>query len=146
MSPQVVRFVYRDTPAMVPAGTRPYVVVYDGHCKVCTRMARLLEKWDTRGRIEILPFQDASVADRFPWIPMEAYREAMQLIGPGKTTWAGSQAIDELLGILPAGWMLGWVFRIPLLGRMIDRFYRWFARNRYRLGCGEHCSYHKVAG
>jgi predicted DCC family thiol-disulfide oxidoreductase YuxK len=22
----------------------------------------------------------------------------------------------------------------------VDRFYRWFARNRYRLGCGEHCA------
>jgi predicted DCC family thiol-disulfide oxidoreductase YuxK len=20
-----------------------------------------------------------------------------------------------------------------------DRFYRWFAKNRYRMGCGEHC-------
>ena len=22
-----------------------------------------------------------------------------------------------------------------------DRFYKWFARNRYRLGCGEHCQF-----
>jgi predicted DCC family thiol-disulfide oxidoreductase YuxK len=22
---------------------------------------------------------------------------------------------------------------------LADRFYRWFARNRYRLGCGSHC-------
>jgi predicted DCC family thiol-disulfide oxidoreductase YuxK len=25
-----------------------------------------------------------------------------------------------------------------------DKFYRWFARNRYRLGCGEHCAYRPV--
>jgi predicted DCC family thiol-disulfide oxidoreductase YuxK len=23
---------------------------------------------------------------------------------------------------------------------LVDKFYRWFARNRYRLGCGDHCS------
>jgi predicted DCC family thiol-disulfide oxidoreductase YuxK len=22
---------------------------------------------------------------------------------------------------------------------LAEKFYRWFARNRYRLGCGEHC-------
>ena len=23
---------------------------------------------------------------------------------------------------------------------LVDRFYRWFARNRYKLGCGVHCA------
>lgn len=118
-----------------------WTVVYDGECAVCGRVARLLETWDRRDEIEIVAFQDPSVPKRFPWIPPAAYRDAMQLIGPDKATFAGSKAIDELLGILPAGWLLGWMFRIPLLGRIIDRGYRWFARNRHRLGCGAHCAY-----
>ena len=58
--------------------------------------------------------------------------------------WAagqGAEAIDQTLRILPFGAALGWVFRLPFAGRILDRFYRWFARNRYRLGCGEHCQY-----
>ena len=29
-----------------------------------------------------------------------------------------------------------------LLARpLAERFYRWFARNRYKFGCGEHCQF-----
>jgi len=27
---------------------------------------------------------------------------------------------------------------------LAERFYRWFARNRYRLGCGEHCQFREL--
>lgn len=121
---------------------RAWTVVYDGQCNVCGKVVRLLRGWDRQGELEIVPFQEPSVPGRFPWIPEAAYREALQLIGPGNQTWAGAAAIEQLLGILPAGWLLGWAFRVPLLGALIGRFYRWFARNRYRLGCSDHCSLH----
>ena len=53
-----------------------------------------------------------------------------------RTKW---EAIEELLNILPRGRLISWVFKIPLVRGFADRFYRWFARNRYKLGCGEHC-------
>ena len=34
-----------------------------------------------------------------------------------------------------------WIFSIPFVRPLAERFYRWFARNRYRLGCGEHCQF-----
>ena len=64
----------------------------------------------------------------------------MQLVGPGGRTWQGAAAIEQILEVLPRGELLGWVFRVPFMGALIDRFYRWFARNRYRFGCGEHCA------
>jgi predicted DCC family thiol-disulfide oxidoreductase YuxK len=117
----------------------PWTLVYDGHCDVCARAVRVVERWDRRKQIEALPSQDPSVPARFPWIPAEAYADAMQLIGPGGRTTQGAEAIEELLGILPRGWMLGWIFKLPFVGRLADRLYRWFARNRYRFGCGTHC-------
>jgi predicted DCC family thiol-disulfide oxidoreductase YuxK len=36
--------------------------------------------------------------------------------------------------------LISWMFKIPFVRPLVDRFYRWFARNRYRLGCGEHCA------
>jgi predicted DCC family thiol-disulfide oxidoreductase YuxK len=136
----VVRFVFGGQAAAAIAGTRPWTVVYDGQCKVCGRLVTLLRKWDRRGEIEIVPFQNTTVLDRFPWIPAGAYAEAMQLVGPGGRTWQGGYAIEQLLEILPLGGMLGWVFQVPGFGRLFNRFYRWFARNRYRFGCGEHCA------
>jgi predicted DCC family thiol-disulfide oxidoreductase YuxK len=122
------------------AGTgRPYTCVYDGQCKVCTRLSKVLTKWDRDHRIEIIPSQASGVMARFPWIPSRAYAEALQLIGPGGQTWSGAAAIEKLLDILPKGKLIGWIFKIPFVRAFADRFYKWFARNRYRLGCGEHC-------
>lgn len=135
----VVRFVFGGQEAQGGGAGRPYTVVYDGHCKVCNRLVGLLRAWDRNDEIEIVPSQNTSVYLRFPWIPPEAYVEAMQMIGPGGQTWQGAAAIEQLLKVLPVGGALGWVFRVPFVGALIDRFYRWFARNRYRFGCGEHC-------
>lgn len=120
---------------------RPYTLVYDGHCQVCGRLVRLLRLWDARSKLlEIVPSQWPGLAERFPWIPASAYGESLQLVGPGGQTWQRAAGVEQLLDVLPAGGVFGWVFRIPGTRRLLDRFYRWFARNRYRLGCGEHCS------
>lgn len=140
MTVPVVRFVYDGKAAAGKGQGRPWTVVYDGTCKVCGRLVNLLGQWDRRKRIEAIPSQHAHVAARFPWIPAEAYQQAVQLIGPGGRTWQGADAIDQLLKILPQGWLFGWIFRLPFAGKLLDRFYRWFARNRYKFGCGEHCS------
>ncbi|MDQ6888498.1 MAG: DUF393 domain-containing protein [Gemmatimonadota bacterium] len=118
---------------------RPYVVIYDGQCDVCGRLIRLLARWDTRGQLEMTPFQDPSVQRRYPEIPVGAYRESVQLIGPDGRRWQGAEAVEELLGILPRGWLVGWIFTLPFAGRLADRSYRWFARHRGRFGCSHHC-------
>ena len=118
---------------------RPYTVVFDGNCAVCTRMVNVLPTFDRNSQIEVVPSQDPGVMARFPWIPPKAYADALQLIGPDGRTWQGAAAIEQLLEILPKGKLIAWVFAIPFARRIADRFYRWFARNRYRLGCGEHC-------
>jgi predicted DCC family thiol-disulfide oxidoreductase YuxK len=89
--------------------------------------------------MQVVPSQSPGVQARFPWIPARAYRESLQLIGPGGKTWQGAAALEQLLNILPRGRLVSWVFSIPLVRGAADRFYRWFARNRYKLGCGEHC-------
>ena len=76
----VVRFTIRGEDATEGLG-RPYTCVYDGTCKVCTRLANVLRKWDARHeQLEIVPSQAPGVMARFPWIPAKAYAEALQLI------------------------------------------------------------------
>jgi predicted DCC family thiol-disulfide oxidoreductase YuxK len=134
----VVRFTIAGADTSAGLG-RPYTCVYDGMCKVCTRLANALRKWDRHHAIEVVSSQAPGVVARFPWIPAHAYAEALQLIGPSGRTWQGAAAIEQLLNILPKGKLVGWLFAIPFVRVLADRFYRWFARNRYRLGCGEHC-------
>ena len=134
MTVPVVRFA----PVAAP-GCR-YTVIYDGHCKVCGRMVRVLAKWDGNRELEIIPSQTSGVRERFPWIPARAYVDSMQVIRTRDgRTWQAAAAIEELLRVLPRGRLISWLFKIPFVRPLVDRFSRWFARNRYRLGCGDHC-------
>lgn len=129
----------RDEPCL-PSG-QPYTVVYDGTCTVCGRFVELLRRWDRDRQLEILASRDDCVRVRFPWIPASAFDESVQVIGPGGRTWQGAAAIEQLIDIMPKGRLVTWVFSIPFARPLAERFYRWFARNRYRMGCGDHCQY-----
>jgi predicted DCC family thiol-disulfide oxidoreductase YuxK len=141
MTVSVVRFTVRGEDAVTVLYDRPYTVIFDGACKVCNRLVTVLRKWDRERTLTIVPSQTNGVQARFPWIPARAYAESVQVVGPGGRTWQGASAIEELLRVLPHGGLLAWVFRIPGVRAIAERFYFWFARNRYKLGCGEHCQY-----
>ena len=147
MTVPVVRFTFTSeepatpfAPTIGEAGRR-YTVIYDGHCKVCGRMVRLLTKWDRNQELEIIPSQARGVRARFPWIPQRAYTDSVQVIRTSDgRTWQAAAALEQLLKVLPKGRLLSWLFRIPFMRPLADKLYRWFARNRYRMGCGEHCA------
>ncbi len=122
------------------APSRPYTLLYDGDCRFCARSADLIASWDRGGAVEVIPFQRSGVAERFPHIPPEAFREAMQLVGPGGKTWAGAAAVERLVRLLPGGRPLGCLFALPFARPLADFGYRLVARNRYRLGCRDHCA------
>ncbi|MEO8908917.1 MAG: DUF393 domain-containing protein [Gemmatimonadaceae bacterium] len=147
MTVPVVRFTVagRDPNARPRAATaaetgRRYTVIYDGECKVCGKMVRMLTKWDRYSQLEILRSQAPGVCQRFPWIPERAYQDSVQVVRmmDGKT-WQAAAALEELLKVLPKGRSISWLFRIPFARPLADRFYRWFARNRGHFGCGAHC-------
>lgn len=129
-----------DALAVGAGENRPYVVVYDGNCKVCGRIVKRLRAWDKRGQLEIIPSQRPGVGERFPWLTARNFAESVQLIGPGGETWNGAAAVERVLDLLPKGWLVTWLFSIPFVRPIAERFYRWFARNRYHLGCGDHCT------
>lgn len=137
----VVRFTVKGAPPGEPCAPsgRPYTVVYDGACSVCGRLVKHLRSWDKGEKIEILPSQDFCVRSRFPWIPDRAYLESVQLVGPGGRTWQGAAAIEQVIDLMPQGKLITWIFSIPLVRPLAEKVYRWFARNRHSLGCGEHC-------
>ena len=137
----VVRFVIAGAESDRCIDGCPYTIVYDGTCNVCNKIVKRLKRWDRTPLFEIVPSQQPGVQARYPWIPAQAYRESVQLIGPDGRTWQGAAAVEKILDLLPKGKLLSWVFRIPFVRPLAERFYRWFARNRYKLGCGEHCQY-----
>ena len=117
-----------------------YTVVYDGSCRVCGKIVRGLTKWDRNKQLEIIPSQTPGLDARFPWILANEYSQSLQLIRTlDGTTWQGAASIEQLLEVLPKGKFISWIFSIPFARPVAERAYRWFARNRYRLGCSDHC-------
>jgi predicted DCC family thiol-disulfide oxidoreductase YuxK len=115
-------------------------VIYDGDCGVCSRSVALLTKWDRNHDLDVIPSQAPGVRQRFPWIPARAYVESVQVIRTSDgRTWQAAAALEELLEVLPKGRLISWLFSVPFARPLADKFYKWFARDRYRIGCGEHC-------
>lgn len=145
MTVPVVRFTVAGVQDALDAPTvggpgRAWTVIYDGNCNVCKKLVAMLDRWDRGGRLEVLPSQAPGVRARFPWITQRAFSESVQVVraSDGKT-WQGAAAIEQLLDVLPRGRWISWIFSIPFVRVIAERFYRWFARNRYHMGCGEHC-------
>jgi len=117
-----------------------YAVVYDGNCNVCRKLVTVLERWDSKGELEMMPSETPGLATRFPWIPPQAYVESIQVISCADgTTWQGAAAMERLIDALPKGKLVTWIFSIPFARPLAEKGYRRFARNRYQLGCGDHC-------
>jgi predicted DCC family thiol-disulfide oxidoreductase YuxK len=137
----VVRFTVQGDEVEGIRCTDCYTVIYDGTCVVCGRIVRTLRRLDRRGDLEFLPSQAPGVRARFPWIPDRAFLESVQFVEPDGTTWQGARAVEEILRVLPIARPFSWLFRIPFVRPLAEKFYRWFARNRYKLGCGVHCQF-----
>ena len=116
-----------------------HTLVYDGQCRVCQRGMTAIRSMDRAGAIEIVASQDPGVRARFSAIPAHAFDEAMHLIARDGTIWSGAAAIEEVLRVLPRTRWFAPLFSIPLARGIAARIYRWFARNRHKLGCGDHC-------
>jgi predicted DCC family thiol-disulfide oxidoreductase YuxK len=116
-----------------------HTLVYDGQCRVCSRLVAALEVWDRDHRIEAVPSRTAGIRTRFPQVAPHAFDAAIQLIASDGRTWSGAAALEQALNVLPRGRLIAWMFSVPFARPLADRLYRWFAHNRYRFGCGEHC-------
>lgn len=118
-----------------------YTVIYDGTCRVCTRSVKMLDSWDRNHELEIIPSQAPGTRQRFPWTPAGAYAESVQVIRTSDgRTWQAGAALEELLKVLPKGRSVSWLFKIPFARPLADSLYGWFARNKYKMGCSDHCA------
>jgi len=112
---------------------RAAVLLFDGHCRLCTAGARKLARWARPGAVELASFQDPSVLGRFPDLTRDQCLQAMHLVEPDGHVFGGAEAVVAVL--VTRGWLFAWtrLYYLPGLRWLADRAYRWVARNRYRL-------------
>ena len=125
------RFSYRADPAVpVFPDDRP-VVVFDGHCVLCSRFARFLLRHDRRGRLRLLPAQTPlgqAVYRHYGLDPVAL--ETNLLIAEGRV-WAKGEGTLRILALLGFPWSMFQALRLLPTG-WLNRLYDVIARNRIR--------------
>jgi predicted DCC family thiol-disulfide oxidoreductase YuxK len=119
-------------------------MIYDGDCNFCSLW---VHRWQytTGDHLDYLPFQDPSVAARFPELPRAQFETAVQLVEADGSVYGGAEAIFRALAHHPReGWLLDWYEHSPVFARVTEWGYRLVAGHRgffsalTRLGWGRH--------
>ena len=106
------------------------LLVYDGDCHFCRRW---IARWQnaTGDAISYLPFQNESIAARFPEIPREEFDRAFRLILPDGSVCSGAEAAFRSLA--EAGkerWLLRLYRRFPAFADLAELAYEEVATHR----------------
>ena len=112
------------------------VVLIDGECPMCRKVARRLARVDWLHR---LSFEDASVGgvrERFaPGLDEQTALAAMHVVAPDGSRRAGFDGFLRIARVVPLLWIPGAIGSLPLI-RSLGRFiYRIVAANRTRGRC-----------
>jgi predicted DCC family thiol-disulfide oxidoreductase YuxK len=108
----------------------PVILVYDGECAFCSRLAGWVRRQDRRGRIEVRPNQELGLIERLGLQRAEVER-ASWAVEPGGRKFEGAAGINRALRELGGGWaVLSLLYRVPALRWVEDRYYARVARRR----------------
>lgn len=119
---------------------RADVVLYDGHCRFCTKTVRQLLFWDCQGKLAYLSLHDPEVKRRWPDISHDRLMQEMCLIDQQGNRYWGPEAIRYLTRLLRRLWWAAPFAYFPGSMLLWRPLYRFVARNRYRfLGKMEAC-------
>ena len=108
------------------------LLIFDGHCGICTRFAEWVRERDAAGHVLSLPGQTPGLLQAVGLTKGEVDREAWALDRNGRG-YSGAAAINRTLREIGGGWaLMARAYRIPGVRQCEDAGYRWFARNRGR--------------
>ena len=114
-----------------PSSKPKPLLIYDGQCGFCRRW---IHRWTfvTGDRIDYAPYQE--VAERFPNIAPEHFKQAAHLVEPDGTVYRGAHAILRSTASAPGHGRWLWLYEhVPGVAPAAELGYRVVASNRYLL-------------
>jgi len=113
-------------------GSAKLVVLYDGECGFCARMARILRGLDAFEALELRDFRAESPLERLPPIPGADLERRMHVLGRGGVE-AGFRGLVSVALRVPLLVPLGFLGRFPGAQLLGDRVYDFVAARRQAL-------------
>jgi uncharacterized protein YbjT (DUF2867 family) len=111
---------------------RPLRLLYDGACPICVYEMGRLKKLDRKRRLAYVDIAAPDFDARRFGTTLEAMMGRMHALAPDGRLLIGMDAIRAAYGAIGFGWVLA-PTRLPLVRRLADRAYLWFAANRYAI-------------
>jgi len=111
-----------------PSTANVPLLIFDGDCSFCRLW---IEYWKrlTGGAITYAPYQE--VGERFPQIPAENFKRAVQLILPDGEVLSAAHAVFRSLAYVPGyGWLLWAYLHVPGFAAVAGWLYRRVAAHR----------------
>jgi predicted DCC family thiol-disulfide oxidoreductase YuxK len=131
-APRREAYSYRRDAAVPPFPDDRPIIIFDGHCALCSGWARFVLRHDRRGLYRLLPAQTPLGRALYRHYGLDpADYETNILIADG-VAWFKSEGSIRMAEGLGLPWSLAGLLRaLPLSIR--DALYQWIARNRLRL-------------
>jgi predicted DCC family thiol-disulfide oxidoreductase YuxK len=124
-------FSYRHDPTVPPfADDRP-IIIFDGHCAMCSSFARFILRHDRQGRYRLLPAQTPLGVALYRHYGLDPVNYETNILLDNGVAWFKSDGSLKMLQGLGFPWSMLWVFAlVPTFVR--DRMYSIIAGNRLR--------------
>lgn len=124
-------------------------VYTDKSCSFCRWMEERVKRFDRRGRLEFLDYNDPAISASLPF-SREELAAQMHVRGADGAWSKGFFGWLAVLRALPTLAWLGWLLALPPLRWLGPPFYRFVARHRYSLPgapprCDTSCARHLIA-
>lgn len=111
------------------------IIIYDGHCVLCTRTVARLMKLRTTVDIESIPLQDERtftiLPDGYDYNLLDKEIHVIDM-SSGRII-RGAEAIVYVMTKLPSLRYVSMMYRIPGMKWLASRIYQWIAKSRYDL-------------
>src|SRR5580700_7210866 len=105
-------------------------MIFDGDCNFCRRW---ISRWQqaTGDGVEYIPFQDSTVASRFPELAREKCEQAVQFIDTDGHIYSAAEAVFRTQAVAPCQrWPLWCYQQMPGIAPITEALYRFVARHR----------------
>ena len=121
---------YRDNAAVPAFPDDKPIIIFDGHCVLCSRFARFILRRDSAGHYRLLPAQTPLGDALYRHYDLDPENYQTNILLENGIAWFRSESSIRIIAGLGFPWSMIRVFRIlPLSLR--DWLYEWVARNRF---------------
>ena len=124
-------YSYRHDPAVPDFPDDRPILLFDGHCVLCSRWARFVLSHDRRGRYRLLPAQSALGHALYVHYGLDPVQFETNVLLEDGAAWFKAEGTIRMLEWLGFPWSLAGLLRaLPVRAR--DALYDYLARNRLR--------------